>query len=384
VDPDATSCVVCDKEFDVDLFQRLQPGFVYEWLHNIEEEAKTKNKSMPSTGSSLENNENGVEVLEGGPGMLAPIDPDRLRRRTRKPGDGHECIYNPKDSNGQCELCWKEHDSCDLVKRSNRCDVCYRKAEMCPTSETKPFYVVQKLLELHAANQKRQDRTLVGKPKCLFGEKVPMIEKRPLKVIVFSQFRKVLNMAGDRMLRRFGTACIAEYWGHYRRQELHKFIYEDDCFCMLLGKDGSEGLDLSFVTHIFFLEQVWDKSLEQQAVARAWRMGAKSSVEVETLIAESSVEATMSRLEQSLEQDTHQVDPADGLQGIKSATEAGKSSEYQRAKLQFLLKSLQLITNTFTTSFGGVKRKAPVAQIEESIEQALNKKNKKVRVRFKD
>jgi hypothetical protein len=52
VDPDATSscaCVVCDKEFDVDLL-RLQPGFVYEWLDNIEKKTKTKNTTMPSTG----------------------------------------------------------------------------------------------------------------------------------------------------------------------------------------------------------------------------------------------------------------------------------------------------------------------------------------------
>jgi SNF2 family DNA or RNA helicase len=162
---------------------------------------------------------------------------------------------------------------------------------------------------------------------------LPMIKKGPRKVIVFSHFRKVLNMAGDGMLRRFGTACIPEYWENYRRQELHKFIYEDDCFCMLLGKEGREGLGLSFVTHIFILEQVWDKSLEQQAVAGAWRMGAKSSVEVKTILAESSVEATMSRLEHSLEQDTHQVDPTDVFRGIQSATEAGKSYEYQRAKL---------------------------------------------------
>jgi hypothetical protein len=66
---------------------------------------------------------------------------------------------------------------------------------------------------------------------------------------------------------------------------------------MLLSNDGSEGLDLSFVTHIFFLEEVWDKSLAEQAVARAWRMGAKGRVEVETLVAKNSVEATMQEFE---------------------------------------------------------------------------------------
>lgn len=38
-----------------------------------------------------------------------------------------------------------------------------------------------------------------------------------------------------------------------RVQELHKFIHSSDCFVLLLSKQGSVGLDLSFVTHIFFL-----------------------------------------------------------------------------------------------------------------------------------
>ena len=192
-------------------------------------------------------------------------------------------------------------------------------------------------------------------------------------------------MIGDRLLRRFGTACVAEYWGKFRKQELHKFVYATECFCMLLGKDGSEGLDLSFVTHIIFIEQVWDKSLENQAVARAWRMGAKGSVEVETLIAENSVEATMRTLELSLEQ--HQEDQGatttEDVQGVWSASDSGKTEEYQRAKLHFLLKGLELIKNQYTSSFGSQKRK-----IEESTEDGNgglsmdDKKPKRTRVRF--
>jgi hypothetical protein len=152
---------------------------------------------------------------------------------------------------------------------------------------------------------------------------------------------------------------------------------------MLLGKDGSEGLDLSFVTHIFFLEQVWDKSLEQQAVARAWRMGAKGSVKVETLIAESSVEETMSSLEKTIEEDTPVDISPDDVRGIQSATLAGKSTEYQRAKLHFLLKGLHLIANAFTISFAGTKRSVS-ATGTELVHAPVHKKSKTLRVRFKD
>ncbi len=47
---------------------------------------------------------------------------------------------------------------------------------------------------------------------------------------------------------------MADYsYGGTRAQELQKFIQSPECFVMLLSKQGAVGLDLSFVTHIFFL-----------------------------------------------------------------------------------------------------------------------------------
>ena len=81
-------------------------------------------------------------------------------------------------------------------------------------------------------------------------------------------------------------ACVADYaYGGTRTQELHKFIHDPECFVMLLVSSrldlivfiyrdcqiqevnlttcflyqsmvGSVGLDLSFVTHIFFLGEL--------------------------------------------------------------------------------------------------------------------------------
>jgi hypothetical protein len=58
---------------------------------------------------------------------------------------------------------------------------------------------------------------------------------------------------------------------------------------MLLCADGSHGLDLSFVTHIFLLGRISDPAIKQQVVARADRMGAVPDAdgrgcEVETLL----------------------------------------------------------------------------------------------------
>jgi hypothetical protein len=109
----------------------------------------------------------------------------------------------------------------------------------------------------------------------------------------------------------------------------------------------------------FFLEQVWDKSLEQQAVARAWRMGAQGSVQVETLVAKTSVEETMSRLERRLGENDSEIVDSNDFAEVDDTAEGGNRSEYQRAKLHFLLKGLSLITSSVSMPFEGNKRKAP-------------------------
>lgn len=375
-DPISNFCVVCGEHFDVDIFQKLQPGFAYEWLHNIKEEAK---KRKPTASSETFDGE--VALLDNARGVLAPQDDvNQERRRAAKPGDGHECVYSARRSDGQCELCWKEHESCNLLNPSRRCNVCFRSAELCPEFETKPSYVVEKLVALYEVQKKVEPSELSRKkpPEIWY----PNHERRPFKVIIYSQFKSVLNTVGDRLIRRCGTACIAEYWGSNRAKALHQFAYEKQCFCMLLGKDGSEGLDLSFVTNIIFLEQVYDRSVEEQVVARAWRMGAKGPVEVETLVAKNSVEQLMVRLDDDLKRGLHNTD----IQGIQAATEKGKAFEYQSAKLHFLLKSLKVVTTHDTNPLlaGSTDRKQILAglNMERAKSGITIKDTRQKKVRF--
>ena len=57
-----------------------------------------------------------------------------------------------------------------------------------------------------------------------------------------------------------------------------------DSFLLMLCQDGSVGLDLSFVTHLFILNPILDAALERQVVSRAHRMGATGPVIVETVL----------------------------------------------------------------------------------------------------
>jgi SNF2-related domain/Helicase conserved C-terminal domain len=385
VDNTTTCCIVCDKEFDVDEFQKLQPGFAFEWLHNVEEERKHRAPQNEGQDGNNDGDDPLGQANANNAGFQFGVimAQQRHRARTHKPGDGHTCVYSIDNPDGECRLCLRQHEECYLIEEDHHCKVCHRRWEECPEKETKPHYVVNKLLKLYREQQESEKSVKFNVP-----IEFRMDSRRPLKVIVFSQFRKTLNQTGDRLLRRFGNGCVAEYWGTYRKKELHKFVHDKKCFCMLLGKDGSEGLDLSFVTHIIFLEQVWDRSLESQAVSRAWRMGAKGAVNVETLIAKDSIEETMASLEQGLEEDDDAS--LEAVQGVRSVSDGNKASEYQRAKMHYLLKNLKLITNSNTLGFAAGEKRA-ATDLQQAVEAACNderprkkSRSEAVNVRFQE
>jgi SNF2 family DNA or RNA helicase len=373
----ATSCMMCNKEFDVDEFQKLQPGFEFQWMHNIEEEGR-KHTASSDQGGDIDENYDGQNA------GIPFLRERQGRSRMHKRGDGHTCVYGQDNRNGACRLCFRQHEECYLIEEEHQCKVCHRSWEECPMRETKPYYVVNKLLKLYNEQQEAQ-KSVQFKDPVEFGAD----NRRPLKVIIFSQFRKTLNQTGDRLLRRFGNGCIAEYWGIYRKKELHKFVHDKKCFCMLLGKDGSEGLDLSFVTHIIFLEQVWDKSLENQVVSRAWRMGARGPVHVETLIAQDSIEETMATLERGFDYDDDDANLAVTLE-MRSVSDGSNTSEYQRAKMHYLLKHLKLISNANTLAFGAGKKRSAVEFHEgvagKGVSERVTKKSRSeiVKVRFQE
>ena len=241
------SCPVCEAPINVDDFQLLQPGMLYEWAWNLENIDSTTNTGVaPSDEGNMNASVQGDDRLSAAghvpmrPGVLPAI-------RSHRPNDGHECSYDATATHGKCFLCLEEHAECVMVSENSQCARCHRKAEACPEEESKFFYVINKLQVLqfeHSGRLSIQSKTA----EYLIGEKITQRKPRAPKVIVFSQFRPILNTFGHRLLRRFGAGCVAEYWGQFRSEELLKFSKSNDCFCMLLGKDGSEGLDLSFVT----------------------------------------------------------------------------------------------------------------------------------------
>lgn len=63
----------------------------------------------------------------------------------------------------------------------------------------------------------------------------------------------------------------------------------------MLFREGSLGLDLSFVTNIFLMDCIMDGSLLNQVVSRAYRMGTKQAVVVDQLVMANTIEEIMLR-----------------------------------------------------------------------------------------
>ena len=90
-----------------------------------------------------------------------------------------------------------------------------------------------------------------------------------------------------------------------------------DCFVLLLTRDGSHGLDLSMLTNLYLADQVWDPAVEQQVVARAFRMGATGPCHVEQLLMKGTLEQTLH----------HMVNGSSASGGKESGSSESGSSE---------------------------------------------------------
>ena len=67
---------------------------------------------------------------------------------------------------------------------------------------------------------------------------------------------------------------------------------------LLMDAVGAVGLDLSFASYVFLMEPIADRSLEEQVISRAHRMGAVAPVVVEVLAMKGTVEEEMLKASQ--------------------------------------------------------------------------------------
>ena len=132
------------------------------------------------------------------------------------------------------------------------------------------------------------------------------------KVIVFSQYYQHL-LAIEQALERNNIMKAQVYGSNMAAKvnEIQKFRTNPHVSVLLMDVNGAVGLDLYFVSQLFLMDPVIDKSLEEQIIARAWRMGAKTDVNVYRLAMKDSVEH---RLLLSTVSDTANIDWLIGME----------------------------------------------------------------------
>lgn len=141
------------------------------------------------------------------------------------------------------------------------------------------------------------------------------VQKRP-KVIVYTQFHmhRLLLSLTFKNSEKYREAYVELFVNEQEVDTLHRggsrlrkqtasdrigrlldsFEYNDEKQILLIETvHSSVGLDLSFCEYVFLLEPVWNPALEKQVIARAHRIGAKETVQVERLAMRNSIEHDM-------------------------------------------------------------------------------------------
>ncbi|KAK9682224.1 hypothetical protein RND81_10G059400 [Saponaria officinalis] len=174
------------------------------------------------------------------------------------------------------------------------------------TSSSKVAYLVQRLKEIESDNREKACSTSKGycseisydteSPQEPFADTVgDSSDVSAEKVLVFSQFlehihviEQQLAIAGIKFTRMYSPMNASN-----KKKSLA--VFQRDPSCMVLVMDGTAalGLDLSFVNYVFLMEPIWDRSMEEQVISRAHRMGAVRPIHVETLAMSDTIEEQM-------------------------------------------------------------------------------------------
>lgn len=208
---------------------------------------------------------------------------------------------------------------------------------------SKAYYAVARIRELRdeyakgsasppSLNQQAPQIGLLRRPRA-----------RYVKAIIFSQFKESIwrTRVAFAQQRIKAASFIGGIKSTERMKQLLKFRNDPSVSVLLLTEMGSHGLDLSFVTHVFLMDEIWDKSLEKQVISRAHRMGATQSVVIEQLVMRDSIETVMRTMNER------------GLEDII------KEEEKEDRRIEHILaaKASTSSANTASTSSGSKKRK---------------------------
>jgi SNF2 family DNA or RNA helicase len=117
---------------------------------------------------------------------------------------------------------------------------------------------------------------------------------RQEKVLIFSQFREIIDPLAAHLVTIFGRSGLVLHGGTsvQKRQALVDQFQSDDGppFFILSLRAGGTGLNLTAASHVIHFDRWWNPAVENQATDRAFRIGQQRHVLVHTFITSGTIE----------------------------------------------------------------------------------------------
>ncbi len=138
-----------------------------------------------------------------------------------------------------------------------------------------------------------------AKLEMLFG-RLDALREQGAKVLVFSQFVKLLRRVRDRLDANATPYAYLDGRTRKRQDVVDRFQNDPGCGLMLISlKAGGTGLNLTAAEYVFLLDPWWNPAVEAQAIDRAHRIGQTRTVFASRLITRDTVEEKVLQLQQS-------------------------------------------------------------------------------------
>lgn len=132
------------------------------------------------------------------------------------------------------------------------------------------------------------------------GEICEELAERQERVLVFTQFREIIDPMAAYLARVFGRAGLTLH-GETSVQKRKGLVEQFQCddgppFFVLSLKAGGTGLNLTAASHVIHFDRWWNPAVEDQATDRAFRIGQKRNVLVHKFVTSGSVEERIDRM----------------------------------------------------------------------------------------
>ncbi len=126
------------------------------------------------------------------------------------------------------------------------------------------------------------------------------IRRSNLKVLVFSAFVSHIQLYVEWCKQNNYKYSLITGAVKDRQNEVLKFENDkENHFFFISLKSGSSGLNLTAASYVFLLDPWWNPSIEEQAIARSYRMGQKNKVAVMRFVSKETIEEKIIMLQKT-------------------------------------------------------------------------------------